>query len=1827
MERGRQRRRLFSASIQAVVILALFWPAASEAQVNVLSNHYDSGRTGANLSETVLTAGNVNAAQFGKLYRYPVDGSVYAQPLYVSGVRINNIPRNVLYVATMNDKVYAFDADSSSPTPLWTRDLTSPPSVTPVPITDIVAANLNIVGNVGIESTPVIDAVAGTIYLVARTKESGAYVQKLHALDIATGGERPNSPVTITASVPGSAPDAIGGVVTFDPKMQNQRPALVLSKGVVLISWASHQDATPYHGWVIGYNASTLAQSGVFCVTPDVYFGGIWHSGRAPAIDGAGNVYFVTGNAIWDGTRNFGDSVLKFGVSTSGLSLTDFFTPSNWSTLNNNDADLGSTGPMLIPNSNVLVIGGKDGVLYLVNAANLGHEAANDPQIIQRLTQTAGMLKGGPAYWNSATAGPLVYYWAQSDVLTAFHFNGTKLDTMPYASGAAVSPGSPGGALTISANGSQTGSGIVWASLSASQSGNLGLVAGIVRAYNAETLQEIWNSEQNSTRDRIGTLVKFVPPVVANGKVFQPNYDGEVVVYGLLAASAPDLTVLKTHTGNFARSQTGATYTITARNVGSTATSGMVSVQDTLPPGLTATAISGTNWSCTLNTLVCSRTDALAAGASYPAITVTVNVASNASASVTNTAAVSGGGETNTTNNTVNDVTTVSGGVSGGIVHVGGTSGHPVVTNRVMTINYTPVASNDALVVLVGCRTQGVTGISLSAPGWTFTPISGLVGPSGFFDYISTFGAITPNTAPVTLTVTFGGNVGDCSNNDTTMLIDEFSGNDTTGGTTTFDAHNESLDPAAVTCTGAPVTPANNNGAIWYGCFDNVTGVTGGYTKGQDDGIGDWSSYKTISGQQGVAQNPGFVTNPSFFSFALAGVSIKAGSSVPAPDLTITKSHSGNFTLGQTAATYAITVRNVGNGPTSGPVTMTDTLPAGLTATAIGGTNWTCTLATLVCTRNDALAAGSSYPVITVTVNVAANAPASITNRAVASGGGDTNTANNSASDVTNITTGAPAKITLIQSRVNGSEPSVSTMSATFQSNNTAGNVLIVTGTAARPAGTLTISDTLGNTYIPAIGPVTDAAQEVSAYIWYVPSSKAGPNTVTITPTSSRALEIHISEWSGIASTSPVDQVASDVGTGTTASSGARTTTANGELIFGYTFLANTATAGTGFTGISLVNGDLDEYQIQTTAGSVAATFSQATGTWFTLMATFRPTGSQVNVPSVVNLTQSAATTAITNVGLVIGTITTASSATVPAGSVISQNPAAGTSVAPGSAVSLVVSTGSSAGLAVDNVLSSDGLGTRTLTGFNTSIPGELLLAFVGADGPSGGGQTATLSGASLTWTLVRRVNTQNGTSEIWKATAAGVLSNATITSTLSSASHRQSLTVVAFSGASGTGATGGGSATTGAPSVSLVTTQPGSFVYGVGNDWDHATARTLGSGQAMVHQWVDSTTGDTYWVQNRTAPIAAAGSTASLNDTAPTSDRWNLASVEVLMAPTAVPSVVNLTQSAATAAITNAGLVLGTITTASSATVPSGSVISQNPTAGTSVVSGSAVNLVVSTGSQLVVVPSVVNLTQAAATTAITNAGLVVGTITTASSASVPSGSVISQNPVSGTSAAVGSAVSLVVSTGPAAAGISVDATVFSDGAGTRTAVVTTTGTNRRLLAFGASDGSSLGGQTLTVSGGGLSWTLVRRVNTRLGTSEIWQALAATALSSANITLTQSQTGYRQSLTVVAFAGASGVGASTTANGASGAPTVSLTTTQAGSLVYGVGNDFDGAVARTVPAGQSKVHEWVDTATGDTYWVQARVGAVSAAGTAVTLNDTSPTNDRWNFAIVEIVR
>jgi hypothetical protein len=338
------------------------------------------------------------------------------------------------------------------------------------------------------------------------------------------------------------------------------------------------------------------------------------------------------------------------------------------------------------------------------------------------------------------------------------------------------------------------------------------------------------------------------------------------------------------------------------------------------------------------------------------------------------------------------------------------------------------------------------------------------------------------------------------------------------------------------------------------------------------------------------------------------------------------------------------------------------------------------------------------------------------------------------------------------------------------------------------------------------------------------------------------------------------------------------------------------------------------------------------------------------------------------------------------------------------------------------------------------------------------------------------------------------------------------------------------------------------------------------------------------------------------------------------------VPTVIGQTQEAATNAITAAGLTVGAITNQTSATVPNGSVISQSPNGGTPVQAGSAVNLAVSSGpAPLVTVPNVVGLTQAQASTALTGAGLTLGTLSNASSATVPSGSVLSQNPQAGAQIPGGGAVNLVISTGPIPATIAVDKVIFSDGNGTRTtSAFSTIAPDEILVAFASSDGPASSSQLLTVSGAGLSWQLVKRSNVQSGSSEIWWARATNALTNVTVVCTQRQSNYHQSLTVVAFTGASGIGASSIAGARTGAPSILLSTTKAGSLVYGVGNDWSNSIARVLGTGQQMIHQWVDTAAKDTFWVQARSAAV-ANPSQVQLNATFPTTDRWNLAAVEI--
>ncbi len=530
--------------MQPALILALLSTLTLSAQVSVLSNRYNNSRTGANLSETVLNTSNVNTQQFGKVFQYAVDGSVFAQPLYVPKLPIpGQGSHNVLFICTMSDTVYAFDADQNKT--LWSVNFTNPAAgVTVVPIADIVGHNNgDIVGPVGIVSTPVIDITTQTLYLVARTKETKAgaasYVQRIHALSLTTGQEKFGGPVAISGSVPGTGQGSVAGVVSFDPKMNNQRLGLALAKGQLIIGWSSHEDAQPYHGWVMSYDAATLKQTGIFCSTPDGAQGGIWQSGRAPVVDPAGNVYLFTGNGTTDAASDLSEAALRFSTA-GGLKLTDYFVASNFNVLNSSDLDLAGSGPILMP-SGLLVGGGKGGEIYLLKPSDLGRYSTGDQNIPQEFQATQQQIRPGPAFWTSASLGPLLYLWGESEPLKAFHFNGTTFDTTPLLQSTVTTPtGAPGGSISVSSNGTADASGIVWGSVTARDYEDTGLVKGILYALSATNpSQELWSSTQNATRDDAGYYAKFVTPVVANGKMYMPTFSNYsttnyVNVYGLL---------------------------------------------------------------------------------------------------------------------------------------------------------------------------------------------------------------------------------------------------------------------------------------------------------------------------------------------------------------------------------------------------------------------------------------------------------------------------------------------------------------------------------------------------------------------------------------------------------------------------------------------------------------------------------------------------------------------------------------------------------------------------------------------------------------------------------------------------------------------------------------------------------------------------------------------------------------------------------------------------------------------------------------------------------------------------------------------------------------------------------------------------------------------------------------------------------------------------------------------------------------------------------------------------------------------------------------------
>ena len=481
--------------------------------------HYDNARTGANTNETTLTTSNVNSALFGKKATFPVDGFVVGQPLYLGGVNIAGQGlHNVVFVTTLHDSVYAFDADSISTTPLWMTSILnySPAGATPVPATVTKSSATTAWTEVGIVSTPVIDPSTGILYLVAETYENGSVVHRLHALDVTSGLETLGGPTTIVASY------TLNGTTTmFADLYQLNRPGLLLANGHIYLAFGSNCCNDPSQGWMLSYNATTLQQEGAFTTEPGNRLASIWQKGAGIPADSTGNLYAETGEGFYAPGTNLASSVLKFSQNGGTLTLADWFTPYNYQYLSDNDRDL-ADGVLMLPDQpgtypHELLAIGKEGTIYLLNRDNMGQLCstctAGDTQIVQEIPQGAGRASGAPVYWNNT-----IYFTGASLPVYAYSLQNGTLVVPPFQSPQSLGGG---GHAILTANGSSNG--ILWF-----------INGGNLLALDAVTLKTIYVSTQAANgRDTVPPLAHFATPIAVDGKIFLGTQNS-VIVYGLL---------------------------------------------------------------------------------------------------------------------------------------------------------------------------------------------------------------------------------------------------------------------------------------------------------------------------------------------------------------------------------------------------------------------------------------------------------------------------------------------------------------------------------------------------------------------------------------------------------------------------------------------------------------------------------------------------------------------------------------------------------------------------------------------------------------------------------------------------------------------------------------------------------------------------------------------------------------------------------------------------------------------------------------------------------------------------------------------------------------------------------------------------------------------------------------------------------------------------------------------------------------------------------------------------------------------------------------------
>lgn len=554
-------QKLSSAFVKSGLLLTFvistLAPAGAQTFTGVLTQHNDNGRTGQNLNETTLTPLNVAPKSFGKVFSYSVDGQIYAQPLYVPNV---NIPgqgtHNVVYVATENDSLYAFDADYLSPKPLWQVSFVNPGAgITPVLCSSKVNPNVycSVYPMVGITSTPVIDPTTNTMYLVTRSQKGTTYYQTLHAIDITTGAEKFGGPVNITGSVPGTGKGSVNGILAFPVNSSIQRAGLLLSNDTLYIGWAGVT-----HGWLMSYDALTLQRKTIMSTTPNSIGGGVWASGNGIAADGYGDVYAAVSDGGFDintGGIDYGDTLVKFDPN---MNVLDYFTPLDQGCRALNDLDLGSGGPMILPTQsgnvpNELLQSGKGGnpcdlnpaqsPIYVLNQDNLGKYNTTQDQDVQEIAGAPGGYWSSPAYWQGP-ASAYVYYGGvtadagKADYLKMFTVTNGALSTAPVAQSSNLFPVGTTPSISASSTGGPA-NGILWAVERPDALGvTPGLSAAVLYAYDATNIGTmLYNSTAAIThgglRDRGGCANKFAVPTIANGRVYVGTQN-ELDVFGIL---------------------------------------------------------------------------------------------------------------------------------------------------------------------------------------------------------------------------------------------------------------------------------------------------------------------------------------------------------------------------------------------------------------------------------------------------------------------------------------------------------------------------------------------------------------------------------------------------------------------------------------------------------------------------------------------------------------------------------------------------------------------------------------------------------------------------------------------------------------------------------------------------------------------------------------------------------------------------------------------------------------------------------------------------------------------------------------------------------------------------------------------------------------------------------------------------------------------------------------------------------------------------------------------------------------------------------------------